>query len=87
MYMSYLHALPSFLVYWCVLFCILSCTFVVSIKNLDLDWSLSGWGYGLAPLAYTVVSVISVPWELSGRKESGLRYEAVQHCGGVVWSV
>ena len=41
-YMSCLHALPSLLVYWCALFCI----FMVSIKNLDLDRPLSGWGYG-----------------------------------------
>ena len=54
--MSCLHALPSFPVYWCVLFCILSYRLVVSIKNLDLDWPLSGSGYGLAPLAYTVIS-------------------------------
>ena len=64
--MSCLHALPSFLVYWCVLFCILSYRFVVSINNLNLDWPLSGWGYGLvgdmdwtAPLAYTVISVVA----------------------------
>ena len=57
--MSCLHALPSFVVYWCVLFCILSYRFVVSIKNLDLDWPLSGWGYGLAPLVYTVISAMA----------------------------
>ena len=34
--MSCLHALPY--------------RFVVSIMTLDLDWPLSGWGYGLAPL-------------------------------------
>ena len=39
-------ALSSFLVYWCVLLCILSYRFVVSSKNVDLDlnWPLSGWG-------------------------------------------
>ena len=31
----------------CVLFCIISYRFVVSIKNLDLDWPI--WGYRLAP--------------------------------------
>ena len=45
-YMSCLHALPSSGVYCCVLFGILSYRFVVSIKNLDLDWPLSSWGYG-----------------------------------------
>ena len=30
---------------------------MVSIKNLDLDGPLSSWGYGLAPLAYTVIWV------------------------------
>ena len=40
--------LPSFLVYWCMLFCILSYGFVVSIKNSDVDWPLSSWGYGPA---------------------------------------
>ena len=50
-----LYALPSFLVYWCVVFCILCYRFVVSMKNLYLDWPLSGWGCGLTPLAYTVI--------------------------------
>ena len=27
-------------------FCVSFCIFMVSIKNLDLDWPLSGWGYG-----------------------------------------
>ena len=57
--MSCLHSFPSFLVYWCVLFCILSYKFVVSIKNLDLDWPLSGRGYGLAHLAYTMISAMA----------------------------
>ena len=57
--MSCLHALPSFLVHWCVLFCNLSYRFVVSIKNLDLDWPLPGWEDGLAPLAYTVISAMA----------------------------
>ena len=57
--MSCLHALPPFLVYWCVLFCILSYRFVVSIKILDLDWPLSGWGYGMAPLAYIMISAMA----------------------------
>ena len=69
------------LVYWRVLFCILSFRFMVSIKNLGLDWLLPHWGYGLAP------SVFSSALELSGRNEPGLRYEAVQHCGGAVRSV
>ena len=51
--------LYSFLVYWCVLCCILFYTFVVSIKNLDLDWPLSRWAYGLAPLVYTVISAMA----------------------------
>ena len=55
--MSCLHALPSFLVYWCVLFCILSNRFVVSIKNLDLDWPLSGWRYGPARQASTLIGI------------------------------
>ena len=58
--MSCLHALTSFLVYWCVLYCILAYyRFVVSIKNLDFDWPLSGWGYGPAPLVYTVILAMS----------------------------
>ena len=36
-----LRALSSFLVYWCVLFCILSYRSVASIKNLDLDGPFS----------------------------------------------
>ena len=69
--MSCLHALPSFLVFWCVLFCILSYRFVASIKNLDLDWALSGWGYGLAPLAYSVISAMAsspYPWSCQDEK-------------------
>ena len=57
--MSCLHALPSSLVYWCLLFCILSYSFMVSIKKLDLDCPLSGWGCGLARLAYTVILVMA----------------------------
>ena len=49
--------LISFLVYWCVLFCILSYRFVVSIKILYLDWSLSGWGYGQARQVSTPIGV------------------------------
>ena len=41
-----LHDLPGLLMFLCVLLCIFSYIFVVSIKNLDLDWPLSGWGYG-----------------------------------------
>ena len=57
--MSCLHALPSFLVDRCVLFCIFSPRFVVSIKNLDVDWPPSGWGHGLAPVVYTVISAMA----------------------------
>ena len=52
-----LHALPSFLVHWCVLFCIFSDSFVVFIKNLDLDWPLSSWGCGPARQASTPIGV------------------------------
>ena len=45
--------------YWVVLFCVLSYRFVVSMKNLDFDWPLFGWGYGLAPLAYTVLPAMA----------------------------
>ena len=57
--MSYLHALPSFLVHLCVLLRIVSYRFVVSTQHLNLDSEyermvihsgpLSSWGYGLAP--------------------------------------
>ena len=57
------------------------------------------FGFGLAPFRLGIWTgpcgvhcdfgdgLLSVPLELSGRKESQLRYEAVQHYGGVVWSV
>ena len=65
-----LYALPSFLVYWCVVFCILCYRFVVSMKNLYLDWPLSGWGCGLTPLAYTVISAMaSSPYRWSCQDE------------------
>ena len=68
--MSCLHALPSLLVYWCVLFCIVSYSFVVSMKNLDLDWPLSGREYGLARLAYTVIlAMASFPYLWSRQDE------------------
>ena len=41
--MSYLHALPSFLVHLCVLLCILSYRFGVSIKNLGLYSEYEQW--------------------------------------------
>ena len=69
--MSCLHVFSSFLVYWCVLFCILSCRFMVSIKNLDLDWPISNWGYGLAPSVHTVISAMAhspYPWSCQHEK-------------------
>ena len=68
--MSCLHALPSFLVYWCVFFCILFYRFVVSFRSLDSDWPVSGWGYGLAPLAYTVISAMASSLYLWSRQDA-----------------
>ena len=75
--MSCLHALQPFLVHWCVLFCILSDGFRLGIWTgpfgVHCDFS---------------DGLFSIPLELSGqKKKSKLRHEAVQHCGGVAWSV
>ena len=39
--------------------------------NRYLDWPLSGWEYGLAPLAYTVISAMAsspYPWSRQDEK-------------------
>ena len=58
-------------------------------QDFGFGLALSGWGYGLAPLAYTVISAMAsclYLWSCQDERIR-LRYEAVQHCGGVVWSV
>ena len=80
-----------------MLLCILSYSFMVSIKNLDLD---SEYDQCPDPVTFSVLSQIKphtphlgpiplIPLSFSLETVGGgaVKHEAVQHCGGVVWSV
>ena len=85
--MSCLQALASFLVCRCVLFWHPFLRVRGIYEEFGFGLAPFRWGYGLGVHCDFGNGLFSVPSGLSGRKESRLRYEAVQHCGGVVWSV